>query len=318
MKILFIYAEEAQEDAAWFSLFLKEKNIPAETLPLRTMGDGDIKKQFASFFEPADSEEENHVLSEAPSHVFIISSIVERWVDFLAGFSYASRLPVLVYGEEAIACIPVEFTSFFRPLKSESSLHDYLDAESKTFVKWEAARKIIRARESLLQMGIPVTGEALTNCISKDSIQVVSLFLEAGFSPDTRNKTGVPLLNLCARTGDQEILRLLIQSGAQLNLQADDRGTSALIESVMSKQYDMVNELIKAGADLNIKSKDGQTALVVAAGSSDEKMVEILLKAGADPDIPHSLGMSARKYASVFRNNVILNLFDTLTPQKTE
>jgi hypothetical protein len=250
--------------------------------------------------------------------VFIISPIVERWVDFLAGFSYGSRLPLLVYGEKAIECIPVEFTSFFRPLKSENSLQDYLDAEREAFVKWETARKIIKAREALLQMGIPVTGEALADCASKESVQEVSLFLAAGFSPDTRNKAGVPLLNLCARKGNPEILKLLIQAGAQLNLQADDRGTSALSESVMSKQYDMVNELIKAGADLNVKSKDGQTALVVAAGSSDEKMVEILLKAGADPDIPDSLGASARKYASLFRNSVILNLFDTLVPKKTE
>ncbi|MDR0286271.1 MAG: ankyrin repeat domain-containing protein [Clostridiales bacterium] len=114
------------------------------------------------------------------------------------------------------------------------------------------------------------------------------------------------------------IFELLIQSGAQLNLQADDRGISALIESVMSKQYGMVSDLINAGADLNLKSKDGQTALVVAAGASDEKMVELLLKAGADPDIPYSLGASARKYAALFRNRVILELFDTWAPGKTE
>jgi hypothetical protein len=314
MKILFIYAEEAKEAAEWFSLFLEKKNIPAETLPLRTMEHRDIKKQFASFFEPEDSEEGNSAPSEDPSHVFIISPIVERWLDFLAGFSYGSRLPFLVYGEKAIECIPVEFTSFFRPIKSESSLHDYVDAENEAFIKWEAARKIIKAREALLQMGVPVNGETLADCVSKDSIQVVSLFLEAGFSPDTRNKTGVPLLNLCARKGNPEILRLLIQSGAQLNLRADDRDTSALIETAMSKQYNMAQDLIDAGAGLNIKSRDGQTALVVAAGSSDEKMVEILLKAGADPDIPDSLGVSARKYASLFHNSVILNHFDTLAP----
>ncbi|MDR0302910.1 MAG: ankyrin repeat domain-containing protein [Treponema sp.] len=314
MKIIFIYTEEETEAAEWFTLFLEKKDISAEPLSLRTTEYGDIKKQFASFFAPADSEEENSAPSAAPSHVFIITPIVERWVDFLAGFAYGSRLPVLFYGEKAIECIPVEFTSFFRALKSESSLQDYIDAEREASVKWEAARKIVKAREALLQMGIPVTGEALANCAAKGSVQELTLFLEAGFSPDTRDKAGVPLLNLCARKGNMAIFELLIQSGAQLNLQADDRGTSALIESVMRKQYSMVEDLIKAGADLNIKSKDGQTALVVAAGSSDEKMVELLLKAGADPDIPDSLGVSARKYASLFRNSAILDLFDTLAP----
>jgi len=165
-------------------------------------------------------------------------------------------------------------------------------------------------------MGIPVTAESLANCAGDSSIREVSLFLAAGFSPDTRNKFGVPLLSIAARRGNHEIVRFLINAGSQLNLQADDRGTSALMDSVMSKKYDILTDLIKAGANVNIKSKDGQTALVVAVGSGDEKFTEALLKAGADPDISDSLGTSARKYALLFHKESIISLFNTYAPPK--
>ena len=101
-----------------------------------------------------------------------------------------------------------------------------------------------------------------------------------------------------------------------MNLTAEDRGTTALIDSVMAQNLDIMDDLIKAGTDLNVKDKNGQTALIVAAGASREKMVEILLKAGSDPDIPDSLGVSARKYANLFRNEIILSLFNTIAPVK--
>jgi ankyrin repeat protein len=85
----------------------------------------------------------------------------------------------------------------------------------------------------------------------------------------------------------------------------------------MAQNLDIMDDLIKAGTDLNVKDKNGQTALIVAAGASREKMVEVLLKAGSDPDIPDSLGVSARKYANLFRNEVILSLFDTIAPVKS-
>ena len=316
MKILLIHSENDNEVIKQIQPRLEEAYAAVDVFSVQPLNDtgGDIRKQFVAFFKPGDSEDKH----ASPTHVLIVSPVAQRWLDFLAGFSYGSHLPLLVYGKEAIAAIPVEFASFFRPLNTEKSLEEYFEAENEAFEKWKTASEIMKARDALLQMGIPVTGESLATCAGEGSIREVSLFLAAGFSPDTRNKTGVPLLNIAARKGNWEILRLLIESGAELNIQADDRGTSALLDSVMSKNVDMVNDLIKAGANLNIKSKDGQTALVVAVGAGDEKLVEALLKAGADTEIPDSMGVSARKYASLFHKSAITTLFSTYAPKAAE
>ena len=316
MKILLIYTEEQNDVAGELRALLRQIGIILETIPLRSHDDMSIT-QFTDFFGifDADNNYENKV--NAPTHVAILSSLSRRWYDFLAGFSCGSRLPILIYGQEAIAGITSDFAPFFIFVKTRASLNNYLETEYEVFKKQEDAREIIKAQETLLGMGVPVNAESLSQCVSEGRMNEISLFLAAGFSPDTRNKAGVPLLNIAARKGELNIVRYLLIEGAQVNYQADDRGTSPLIDSIMAKQHDLAEALIKAGADPNIRSKDGQTALVIAVGAGDEKSVETLLKAGADPDIADSMGVSARKYATLFHKNSIVTLFDTYAPPKS-
>jgi uncharacterized protein len=95
-----------------------------------------------------------------------------------------------------------------------------------------------------------------------------------------------------------------------VNLIAEDRGSNALFDSALGRKKAIIKTLIEAGADLNIPSKDGQTALIVVVGAGDEDIVKLLAEAGADPDIKDALGVSARKYATIFGNKKMLDIFD--------
>ena len=166
-------------------------------------------------------------------------------------------------------------------------------------------------------MGISVTNDAFVQCVAEDKTEEVSLFLTAGFSPDTKDKKGVPLICVAARNGKLNTLKLLLKAGAQVNLIAEDRGSSALLDSAIERNKEMVKILIEAKADLNVQSKDGQTALVVVVGAGDDEISEMLIKAGADPDIKDALGVSARKYATIFGNSKMLAMFDIDTSKKS-
>jgi len=311
MKLLLIHTDEEKDTIARLRSLLLELDIPFEAIPLESPEDRDINK-FTVFFESSGSEENDNEREDAPTHVFIISSLHSRWFDFLAGFACGSRMPLLIYGQEAISGLVQEFAAFFTFLGTEASLQTYLEAENEVAKKQRAARDIIKAQESLLNMGIPITVESLAHCVIQDRVREVSLFLTAGFSVNSRNNAGVPLLNIAARNRKLDIVRYLITNGADVNMLAEDRGTTALMDSVIAGHLDIADDLIKAGSELNIKDNNGQTALAVAAGNGNAKMVELLFKAGADPDIPDSLGASARKYATLFNNKVMLALFNTV------
>ena len=321
MKVLLIYREEEKRKTDRILRLFEELKILVEVIPVKSYEDvrGTIEDHFPSFFAPTGFANGMQVAvpqATKPTHVALLSAFAPGWIDFLAGFSVGSRVPFLVYGKEAAKSVPDVFAFCFKILKSEAELKKYVEAEFAAYKRMDADRGTNAARDALLKMGVPVSEKSLVQCVCDGCLREVLFFLAAGFSPDTRSKTGVPLLNLAARNGDRYLVRYLYLAGAQLNLQADDRGTSALIDSVMGKYYDLIRDLIKAGADLDIKSKDEQTALVVATGIGDALIVEALLKAGANPDIPDAMGMSARKYANLFHKNTLVPLFETYAPIK--
>jgi hypothetical protein len=316
MKLLLIHTKEEEDIAGRLRPLLLELDIPFESFLLNSPEDIDIKR-FTAFFDFSVSEESDHDLVNAPTHVLVVSSLDSQWFDFLAGFAFGSRIHILIYKQEAIPGISKEFAAFFTFLGTEASLQTYLEVEYEVYKKQDAARNIIKAQESLLKMGIPITVESLAQCVIGNLVKEISFFLDAGFSVNSRNNAGVPMLNIAARNGKPDVIHYLITAGADVNLTAEDRGTTALIDSVMAQQEDIADDLVKAGTDLDVKDKNGQTALIVAAGGSMEKIVEILLKAGAGADIPDSLGVSARKYASMFNNKAIMAHFNTFAPLKS-
>ena len=315
MKVLIIHREEDKKIADRIKLFLEKEKITIEIFDLKAHS-GISVNAVASMLDRSDFGKNKNDQAESVSHVLIVSPLPRLWFDFLAGFTCGSAVPILVCGEGAIADIPKQVVFAFSTFLTEDSLQRHFENEAKAFTKQEEARRIINAQESLLRMGIPLTREAMAQCAETGKVKEITLFLAAGFSPDTRNTAGVPLLNIAARKKNMEAIKFLVSAGSQLNLTSEDRGSTALIDAVMSNRADIVKELIKAGAELNTKSKDGQTALVIAVGAGEENIVEALLKAGADPDISDSMGTSARMYATLFHKAAITSLFAKYAPKK--
>jgi len=86
-----------------------------------------------------------------------------------------------------------------------------------------------------------------------------------------------------ARTGDMEAVQKLLESGADVDLASAD-GTTALAHAAHRNDLAMVELLLEAGADVNKANDFGATALYLASASADEMVVGKLLAAGADPN----------------------------------
>jgi hypothetical protein len=297
VKILFLHDREGEKIA--LSLLEQAKNYDIEEELLCTEGEGG-----ASLAETL----------RAATHVLAVCSQAEGssvpWHAFIAGFASGARLPLLLYGDEAPS-LPPWFAMEPVRLRTGLDFSAYLDREVAEWTREHAAQQ---DRESLLEQGIPVSVISLERCIAEKNLEAAKLFLQAGFSPDTLNKAAVPLLCLAARAGDRGIAALLLKNGASVNLPAGDRGGAAIIDAALGKHADILADLLGAGADANAKSKDGQSALIIAVGLNDEASVELLLKSGANVDDPDSLGVSARKYAALFNRPGMAKLFQAYAP----
>jgi Ankyrin repeats (3 copies) len=81
--------------------------------------------------------------------------------------------------------------------------------------------------------------------------------------------------------GNIKWVRVLIKSGINLNIKHEFYGWTALHLAAKSGKLDIVKALINAGADLNTKDNDGLTALHWVARDGNFDIVKILMKAGA-------------------------------------
>jgi ankyrin repeat protein len=101
-------------------------------------------------------------------------------------------------------------------------------------------------------------------------------------------------LTAAARAGHLQEVASLIAHGADPNAQ-DDWGNhwTPLLHAVHKHQLGSVAALIDGGADPNGCDPDGTTPLMMAAGYGHTDMVELLLRRGANPRITDRYGVTA-------------------------
>ena len=166
------------------------------------------------------------------------------------------------------------------------------------------------AKTKLLSMGVSCFAENFFKCVEDGNSCETTLFLQAGFDVNMRDMRGNSVLTLAVRGGSLEVVEILLKAGADINAVSGDRGYSPLMDAVHTKRPDIAEFLLENGADPNVKGMDSQTAVCIAAGRGDVGTCRLLMKYNADPSIPDALGMSAAGYAKLFHNDELCRLFN--------
>jgi ankyrin repeat protein len=122
-------------------------------------------------------------------------------------------------------------------------------------------------------------------------VKAVEAALDGGSDVNTRDAEGITLLMHASR-GDRpeianpgpsdhpELVEMLIKRGADVNAKTDS-GFVALFWAARYGHDGVTKVLIAHGADVNLKDKDGISALQWATTNQQAKVVELLKAAGA-------------------------------------
>lgn len=154
-------------------------------------------------------------------------------------------------------------------------------------IAWYAAESAHQelAAEAI-ELGVDTQGaegrNLLSGAITGDSPEILTMFLDAGVSPTSVPYDGNQPLMEAADHGSEELVRILVEAGADVSF-IGDYGYTALIEAA-AVSAEVTEILLDAGADVGVETHSGRTALLEAISKSNINTTRLLLNAGADPN----------------------------------
>ena len=170
---------------------------------------------------------------------------------------------------------------------------------------WDLVRELIEAGADI-SLGSQQNALEIAKLMNSET-KLIEVFIDAK-GVDAIVRDGRTVLIYAAWNGSTEVVKLLIDNGADLNHKSN-HGDTALMYAARDGHTDVVKFLIDNGVDLNHKNNGGVTALIYAARKEHTEVVKFLVDNGADMNIKTKYGWTALMYASRYGYTEVVKLF---------
>ncbi|XP_009083858.1 M-phase phosphoprotein 8 [Serinus canaria] len=152
----------------------------------------------------------------------------------------------------------------------------------------------------------PISSALLRDAVKSGDYMTVKMALSSNveYNLDQEDPSGMTLVMLAAAGGHDDLLRVLIRKGAKVNGRQKN-GTTALIHAAEKNFLTTVAILLEAGAYVNMQQSSGETALMKACKRGNSDIVRLMIESGADCNILSKHHNSAMHFAKQC-NNVLV------------
>ena len=141
--------------------------------------------------------------------------------------------------------------------------------------------------------------------------QTADLLRQNGADPDARGRYGLNPLHAAASSGNFKVVRILIEYGpVDINARDDDGWTPLLWASGRHnfKDGSVLRLLLEHGAEINVQNRVGRTPLHRASFNGALEVVRLLLEHGADVEAKNIVGGTALQEAAERGHDAVVEL----------
>ena len=163
----------------------------------------------------------------------------------------------------------------------------------------EIVKFIVHQNKRLLLLGDSSGFPLLYRASKKGNENMSKVLIEAGADVNAkRSLSGGTALIIASLKGHAAICKLLIDAGADVDA-SNSAGVTALMYACFSTNCEAICKLIiNAGANVDAKDPSGWTALMAASSVGNEAICKLLIDAGADVDASNNAGLTCFMIAS--------------------
>lgn len=180
-----------------------------------------------------------------------------------------------------------------------------------------------RLVELLLENGADVNAQnesgktAMMYAAFNGKVKIIQRLKYSGGSYEKCDKSGSFIIHYAIDGGNLDCIQWLLLDGINVNTKDVSFGWTPLIRAACINSTKEVAELLmKFGADINSKDKDGKTALMISVINGNQPFVEALVEHGADLGFKNEFGKTAYDLAVSMDRRRVIKYFDDYTKTK--
>ncbi|XP_068936151.1 M-phase phosphoprotein 8 isoform X2 [Petaurus breviceps papuanus] len=177
------------------------------------------------------------------------------------------------------------------------------------WMKLEDFQKHLNGEDENFTTADAIPSNSLRDAVKNGDYVTVKIALNSNedYNLDQEDSSGMTLVMLAAAGGQDDLLRLLIKKGAKVNGRQKN-GTTALIHAAEKNFLTTVAILLEAGAFVNVQQSNGETALMKACKRGNSDIVRLVIECGADCNILSKHQNSALHFAKQCNNVLVYDL----------
>lgn len=197
-------------------------------------------------------------------------------------------------------------------MKAENFLDDWLcgaaaAGDEETVMRWLDQGGDVNARDEKTGISWPL----LHYAVCSDNIGFVSRLIERGAKVNGNSYCG-SALHLAVQRKNESMIRLLVDSGADINIRAPLHQETVLTYALDELHYSpalfpIVKLLIELGVDVNARDDGGYTALWGAIDDNKLEILQYLESHGADLHVCDDEGSTLLHYAAEYEEEKVFH-----------